>query len=152
MDPELLWLWHRQAAVALIRPLAWETLYAVDLALKKKKKRQEKKKKKERKRKKEKRMQDLGGNLTSHLPVPPFTCSPGQTLWTSFLDDFPTPEPSLEPRSSLGCTTVRPLGPVPISELQSRARSRAGPSSASFLPSFLPPRWPDSHQSLLRKQ
>ena len=27
-DLELLWLWHRQAAVAPIRPLAWELKYA----------------------------------------------------------------------------------------------------------------------------
>ena len=33
----LLWLWHRLAAVALIRPLAWEPPYAADAALKKKK-------------------------------------------------------------------------------------------------------------------
>ena len=37
-DPTLLWLWHRLAAVALIRPLAWEPLYAVGVALKRKKK------------------------------------------------------------------------------------------------------------------
>ena len=27
-DPTLLWLWYRLAAVALIRPLAWEAPYA----------------------------------------------------------------------------------------------------------------------------
>ena len=32
----LLWLWHRPAATAPIRPLAWELLYAVGVALKKK--------------------------------------------------------------------------------------------------------------------
>ena len=42
-DAELLWLWHRLAAVALIWPLAWEQTNALDVALKKKKK-----KKKER--------------------------------------------------------------------------------------------------------
>ena len=31
-DPELLWLWHRPAATALIRPLAWETPYAAGAA------------------------------------------------------------------------------------------------------------------------
>ena len=36
-DPELLWLWHRPAAAALIRPLTWELLYAKGAALKKKK-------------------------------------------------------------------------------------------------------------------
>ena len=33
----LLWLWCRLAAVALIRPLAWEPPYAASAALKKKK-------------------------------------------------------------------------------------------------------------------
>ena len=32
------WLWHRPAAAALVRPLAWETPYALGVALKKKKK------------------------------------------------------------------------------------------------------------------
>ena len=40
-DPELPWLWCRPAAVALIRPLAWEPPYAMGTALKwQKKKRQ----------------------------------------------------------------------------------------------------------------
>ena len=38
-DPELLWLWRRPAAVALIQPLAWELLHATSVALKKQKKR-----------------------------------------------------------------------------------------------------------------
>ena len=33
-DPELFWLWCRPAAVALIRPLAWELPYAAGMALK----------------------------------------------------------------------------------------------------------------------
>ena len=33
-DPALLWLWCRPAAVAPIRPLAWEAPYAVGAALK----------------------------------------------------------------------------------------------------------------------
>ena len=33
-DPALLWLWHRPAAVAPIRPLAWEAPYAAGVALK----------------------------------------------------------------------------------------------------------------------
>ena len=37
-DPALLWLWHRLAAVALIRPLAWEPPNAVGAALKRKRK------------------------------------------------------------------------------------------------------------------
>ena len=31
-DPALLWLWHRLAATAPIRPLAWERPYAVGAA------------------------------------------------------------------------------------------------------------------------
>ena len=38
LDSELLWLWCRLAAVALIGPLAWEPPYAVGAALKSKKK------------------------------------------------------------------------------------------------------------------
>ena len=37
-DPELLWLWHRLAAVAPIQPLAWELPHATGVALKRKKK------------------------------------------------------------------------------------------------------------------
>ena len=37
-DPELLWLWCRLAAVALIGLLAWEPPYAVGVAVKSKKK------------------------------------------------------------------------------------------------------------------
>ena len=37
LDLALLWLWHRLAAVALIRLLAWEPLYAGGVALKSKK-------------------------------------------------------------------------------------------------------------------
>ena len=36
-DLALLWLWCRWAAVALIRPLAWEPPYAVGVALKRQK-------------------------------------------------------------------------------------------------------------------
>ena len=39
-DPVLLWLWHRPAAVALIRPLAWEPPHPVSVALKKSKKKE----------------------------------------------------------------------------------------------------------------
>ena len=38
LDPELLWLWCRLAATALIHPLTCESLYAVGMALKKTKK------------------------------------------------------------------------------------------------------------------
>ena len=37
-DPELLWLWCRTAATALLQPLAWELPYATGDALKKKEK------------------------------------------------------------------------------------------------------------------
>ena len=36
LDPELLWLWCRLAASALIHPLAWEPPYAAGAALKRK--------------------------------------------------------------------------------------------------------------------
>ena len=39
-DPTLLWLWCRLAAVAPIRPLAWELPYATGEALKEKKKKE----------------------------------------------------------------------------------------------------------------
>ena len=42
LDPELLWLWGKRAAVALIRPLAWEPPYASSVALKSIKKIQKK--------------------------------------------------------------------------------------------------------------
>ena len=40
LDPALLWLWRRLAAVALTRPLAWEPPQAEGMALKKKKRKQ----------------------------------------------------------------------------------------------------------------
>jgi len=42
-DPVLLWLWCRAAAVAPIRPLAWEPPYARGVALKRPKKKKRKK-------------------------------------------------------------------------------------------------------------
>ena len=47
LDPALLWLWHRPAAVAPTRPLAWEPPYAAGVAPEKAK-RQKKKKKTQR--------------------------------------------------------------------------------------------------------
>ena len=41
-DPELLWLWHRPAATAPIRLLAWEPPYAMGAALEKTKKQKQK--------------------------------------------------------------------------------------------------------------
>ena len=46
LDLVLLWLWCRQAAVAPIRPLAWEPPYAAGEALRKQKKKKKKKEKK----------------------------------------------------------------------------------------------------------
>ena len=46
LDPELLWLWHRQVATAPIRPLAWESPCAAGTALEKAKRQKKKKKKK----------------------------------------------------------------------------------------------------------
>ena len=37
-DSELLWLWCRPVAIALIRPLAWEFPYATGVAKKRKEK------------------------------------------------------------------------------------------------------------------
>ena len=42
-DPELLWLWHRPAAVALIRPPAWERPHALGAALKQQQQQQQNK-------------------------------------------------------------------------------------------------------------
>ena len=44
LDPELLWLWCRLAAITPTRPLAWETPYATEAA-QEMAKRQKKKKK-----------------------------------------------------------------------------------------------------------
>ena len=37
LDPTLLWLWHRPVATATIGPLAWESPYAMGVALKRQK-------------------------------------------------------------------------------------------------------------------
>ena len=42
-DPALLWLWHRLAAIAPIRPLAWDPPYATEAALEKAKRQKKKK-------------------------------------------------------------------------------------------------------------
>ena len=42
-DLALLWLWCRQVATALIRPLSWEPPYATGVTLKRQKKKQKKK-------------------------------------------------------------------------------------------------------------
>ena len=51
LDTELLWLWSRPAATALIRPLAWEPPHAAE-ATPEKAKRPKKKKKKRKEKKK----------------------------------------------------------------------------------------------------
>ena len=43
-DPKLLWLWFRLAAIAPIRPLAWECPYAAGVALKRQKRKKKRKK------------------------------------------------------------------------------------------------------------
>ena len=48
-DPELLWLWCRPAAAALIRPLAWDPPHAEGAALEKAKRPKKKKKRKKNK-------------------------------------------------------------------------------------------------------
>ena len=48
MDLVLLWLWQRLVAAALIRPLAWEPLYAEGAALTSQKKIQTKNKQKQK--------------------------------------------------------------------------------------------------------
>ena len=50
LDLTLLCLWYRPAAIALIRPLAWESPYEVGAALKRQKKQKKKKKKKKKKK------------------------------------------------------------------------------------------------------
>ena len=47
-DPMLLWPWHRPAMTALIRPLAWESPYAMGAALKGQKTKTKKKRERER--------------------------------------------------------------------------------------------------------
>ena len=61
-DLALLWLWHRLAAVAPIRPLAWEPSYAVGAALK----RQKKKKKKKQQQQQQKKPKTKNKTETRH--------------------------------------------------------------------------------------
>ena len=51
-NPELLWLWCRPAAAAVILPLAWEPPCAMGAALKKKKKKRERERERKEKKKK----------------------------------------------------------------------------------------------------
>jgi len=60
LDPTLLWLWLCPAAIALIRPLAWESPYASGAALGKIKRQKDKKKKRRKKEKKIKEKKNRG--------------------------------------------------------------------------------------------
>ena len=51
-DLALLWLWHRQAATAPIRPIAWETPYAAGTAQEMAKRQKQKQKNKKQNNKK----------------------------------------------------------------------------------------------------
>ena len=55
LDLVLLWLWHRPAAEALIKPLAWEPPYAASVALKRQKKKEKKTKKEKTKKERKKK-------------------------------------------------------------------------------------------------
>ena len=54
--PQLLWLWRRPVATALISPLAWEHPYAVRVAQEMPKRQKKKKKKKKKKKLSESRL------------------------------------------------------------------------------------------------
>ena len=58
-DPVLLWLWCRPAAIAPIRPLAWEPPYATSVALKRQDKTRQDKKEKRKKEKEKERKADI---------------------------------------------------------------------------------------------
>ena len=78
LDLVLLWLWHRPAATAPIRPLAWEPPFATGAALKNKTNKQTKKKKRERERERENGTQDntadqwISGRHVSEMPLTSF--------------------------------------------------------------------------------
>ena len=65
LDPELLWLWCRLAATALIQPLAWEPPYAMGLALEKAK-RQTKQNKTKQKNKTKTKQNNKGGKIQTN--------------------------------------------------------------------------------------
>ena len=60
LDPALLWLWHKPAATAPIRPLAWDVPYAASAALKSK---ERKRKREEERRKERKKRKGTRGNF-----------------------------------------------------------------------------------------
>ena len=69
-DPQLLWLWRRLEATAVIRPLAWEPPYALEAALEKAKRQskqtKQNKTKTSQKKKKKKRVlvHEVAGSIT----------------------------------------------------------------------------------------
>ena len=75
-DPALLWLWCRLAATALIRPLAWEPLYAAGAALWKGRKKKQKQKKQTKKKPKLKLMSNLSLTVSSTVDTLPLSTSP----------------------------------------------------------------------------
>ena len=91
-DLALQWLWRRLAAVAPIRPLAWELLYAPGAAVKGKKgnEKEREKRKKERKREggRERRMVKAKGEipcvLASHYHQRTFTTTWGSAFGLGF--------------------------------------------------------------------
>ena len=62
------WLWRRAAAIAPIRPLAWEPPYATGAALEKAK-RQKKKKKKERERERDTKIKNTSITLPFEINI-----------------------------------------------------------------------------------
>ena len=59
LDPMLLWLWYKLAAIAPIQPLAWELSYSTGMVLNRQKEKKRKKKKKKRKKEKEKEVMQM---------------------------------------------------------------------------------------------
>ena len=81
VDLALLWLWHKPAAVAPIRPLAWEPPYAAGAAQETAKRQKKKKKKKKKAKTKTKTKQNMS-------PQCPYLClwdlGPPQTILSPF--------------------------------------------------------------------
>ena len=93
-DPALLWLWCRLAAIAPIRPLAWEPPYAAGAAL-------EKGKKTKSKNKHKKNKEDLV------LSILEFTvCRDTQIIATSFIKHNLVPTYYLLPKDPHTVPTV----------------------------------------------
>ena len=70
LDPALLWLWCRLAAIAQVGPLAWEPLCAAGAALKSKKKKKKKKTKwGKKKKKKKKKKNEMGEKKKNKINI-----------------------------------------------------------------------------------